>query len=221
MMETKIYKEVGQKMKPLIVSCNVTVDGFMAGPDNDLASLHAFMVDDPQQEDELAGRFGSVADTIVVGRQTFLDMAAHWTTVDSDMAAWLNTTPKVVLSTDSSFDVGVWENSTLAAGNGVEEVRRLKASTGGALVMFGGVQTIRSMVAADLVDEYWLKVSPKVLGRGSSMFSDVAERRALTQRRVLPLRHHRRGLRDVTRIGRSVPKKSRQDPSEHEGRANG
>jgi dihydrofolate reductase len=100
----------GQKRKPLIVSCNVTVDGFMAGPDNDLD----FIVDDPQLEDELAGKFRSVADTIVVGRQTFFDMAAHWTTADGDMAAWLNTTPKIVLSTDSNLDVSAWENSTLA-----------------------------------------------------------------------------------------------------------
>jgi hypothetical protein len=51
-------------MKPLIVFSDVTVDGFMAGPDNDLD----FMVDDPQLEDELTGMLMSVADTIVVGR---------------------------------------------------------------------------------------------------------------------------------------------------------
>lgn len=30
----------------------------------------------------------------------------------------MNTTPKVVLSTDNTFDVSAWENSTLAAGDG-------------------------------------------------------------------------------------------------------
>ena len=58
-------------MKPLIVFSDVTVDGFMAGPDNDLD----FMVDDPQLEDELTGMLMSVADTIVVGRKAFPDMA--------------------------------------------------------------------------------------------------------------------------------------------------
>lgn len=65
----------------------------------------------PEQENELAARFRSVADTIVVGRQTSFDMEAYWT-----------------------------------------KVRRLKSSAGGALVLFGGVQAIRSMSAADLVD---------------------------------------------------------------------
>ncbi|HEX6674995.1 MAG TPA: dihydrofolate reductase family protein [Actinomycetes bacterium] len=165
-------------MRPLIVYCDVTVDGFMAGPDNDLD----FLVDDPQLQAELTGMLMSVADTIVVGRGSFSAMAGYWTTADGDVAAWMNATPKVVLSTDSSYDVGAWENSTLAAGDGVDQVRRLKASSGGGLVTFGGVQTVRSLVAADLVDEYWLKFNPAIVGRGGSMFSDVVERRSLTLR---------------------------------------
>ena len=166
-------------MRPLIVSCNVTVDGFMSGSDNSLASLD-FIADDRQLEDELAEKFRSVADTIVVGRQTFLDMAAYWTTAAGEMAVWLNETAKVVLSTDSDFDTSVWQNSTLAPGDGVDQVRRLKEFSGGALVTFGGVQTLRSLVAADLVDEYGLKVSPTVVGQGRSVFADVVDRRALT-----------------------------------------
>jgi hypothetical protein len=57
-------------MKPLIVFSDVTVDGFMAGPDNDLG----FMVDDPELTDELTGKLMSVADGIVVGRTSFPEM---------------------------------------------------------------------------------------------------------------------------------------------------
>ena len=99
-------------MKPLIVSCNLTVDGFMSGPDNSLEFIL-----------ELAEKFGSIADSIVVGRQTFLDMAAYWPAVDSKMAAWLNNTPKLVLSTDRNLDVGAWKNANVAVGDGVEHIR--------------------------------------------------------------------------------------------------
>ena len=98
----------------------------MAGPDNDLD----FMVDAPRLEDELTGMLMTVADTIVVGREAFPDMAAHRTTADGDLAAWMNATPKVVPSTDSSYDISAWENSTPAAGDGLDQVRRLKASSG-------------------------------------------------------------------------------------------
>ena len=85
----------------------------MAGPDNDLG----FMADDPQLGDKLTGELRSVADTIIVGRKSLPEMAGYWTTADGELAAWMNATPKVVLSTDSGFDVGGWENSTLAAGD--------------------------------------------------------------------------------------------------------
>jgi dihydrofolate reductase len=98
----------------------------------------------------------------------------------------MNATPKVVLSSDAGFDVSSWENSTLASGDGVEQVRRLKESAGGSLVVFGGVQTVRSLVAADLVDEYWLKLNPVAVGRGGSMFSDLADSRSLKLRSARP-----------------------------------
>jgi dihydrofolate reductase len=114
------------KLRPLIVFSDVTVDGFMTGPDNDLG----YMLDDSELQDELTGMLMSVADTIIVGRRTFPEMGGYWTTANGRLADWMNTTPKVVLSTDGSFDVSSWMNSTLAAGDGLDQVRRLKASAG-------------------------------------------------------------------------------------------
>jgi len=48
-------------MRSLIVFSDVTLDGFMAGPDNDLE----FTVDDPQLTDELM----AVADLQIWGRR--------------------------------------------------------------------------------------------------------------------------------------------------------
>jgi dihydrofolate reductase len=173
-------------MRKLIISCNITVDGFMAGPGGGsppsipkmLSSLD-FIVDDPEQENDLAARFEEVADTIVFGRKTYVVMQDAWSPLDSRMAAWINGATKVVLSKNPEFDVSIWTNATLAAGDAVEQVRALKESSGGALVMFGGVQTIRAMVNAGLVDEYWLKISPVATGQGSSMFAELSERRNL------------------------------------------
>ncbi len=165
-------------MRPLIVFSDVTLDGFMAGPDNDLG----FMVDDPQLADVFTGELMTVADTMLWGRKSFTPSGAYWTAADGELAAWMNRTPKVVLSSDSDVDVSSWENSALAAGDGIDHVRRLKDSSGGSLVVFGGVQTVRSLVAADLVDEYWLKLNPTVVGRGGPMFADVGDPRTLTLR---------------------------------------
>jgi dihydrofolate reductase len=165
-------------MRRLIVNSRITLDGFMAGPDNDLD----FMTPDAQLDEEMTSRLMAVADTVVIGRKSFSVMAEHWMADGSEIAAWLNKTPKVVLSTDPALDVSAWSNSTLAAGDGAEQVRRLKATAGDALVVFGGVATVRGLVTAGLVDEYWLKITPVVVGHGGAMFSGLTSQQTLKLR---------------------------------------
>lgn len=159
-------------MRKLIVSCNTTADGFMAGPGGNLESL-SFIDHDPTLENDLADMFADSVDTIVVGSATYRDMAGYWPTAPGRMAEWLNATPKVVLSTDPDVDVSVWDKAVAAVGDPVEQVRQLKTAGGADVVAFGGVRTVRTLVAAGLVDEFWLKVSPIAIGAGESMFSEL------------------------------------------------
>ena len=54
-------------------------------------------------------------------------------------------------------------------------VEELKRMDGGALVVFGGVQTVRSLVGAGLVDEFWLKVNPVAIGQGGPVFAGLED----------------------------------------------
>lgn len=38
------------------------------------------------------------------------------------------------------------------------------------------------MIAADLVDDFWLKISPVAIGQGQSMFADLTEKRGFSLR---------------------------------------
>ena len=164
-------------MRNLILFADVTVDGFMAGPDNDLD----FMAGDEELAAELIAELMQAADTIVIGRKAFNDMAEFWPVADNPYAAWMNSTPKVVLS-NSLTDASSWENSTIASGEGVDEVKRLKRLPGRSLVVFGGVETVRRLVGAGMVDEYWLKVNPAAVGRGGPVFADLPSPVALRLR---------------------------------------
>jgi dihydrofolate reductase len=119
-------------MRPLIIFSDVSLDGFMAGPDNDLD----FMIEDEQLADEFTSELRAAADTIIFGRKSFHGSAAYWTAADGDLADWMNTTPKVILSTDPGLDVSLWNNSTTATDP--DQLRRLKESDGRAIVAFGG-----------------------------------------------------------------------------------
>jgi hypothetical protein len=50
-------------------------------------------------------------------------MAAYWPTATGPLAQWMNDTPKVVLS-NTAPDTSIWQNSTVATGDGTAEVER-------------------------------------------------------------------------------------------------
>jgi dihydrofolate reductase len=150
-----------------IVCADVTLDGFMTGPDNDLD----FMVDDDELDQVFMDELTPRADAIVVGRKAFIGgMAACWPTAAEPFAQWMNETPKVVLSS-TGVDVSQWENSSVASGDGVTHVKNLNTRPGRAIVVFGGAETVQRLVAAGLVDEFWLKVNPDATGRGGAVFA--------------------------------------------------
>jgi dihydrofolate reductase len=51
-------------------------------------------------------------------------------------------------------------------------VQELKKQPGKDLLVYGGVELVRSLVGLNLVDEYYLIVNPVAIGSGLSIFSD-------------------------------------------------
>ena len=65
-----------------------------------------------------------------------------------------------------------WRNSTILAGDPVDEVRALKAASGGDIVATGSITLCQTLIAAGLVDEYRLFIYPCVQGGGRRLFPD-------------------------------------------------
>jgi dihydrofolate reductase len=81
----------------------------------------------------------------------------------------MNEVPKVVFS--NSLASADWGETTIAAGDLVEAITRLKQErSGGYLLSHGGVRFARSLVETGLIDEYRLMVHPVVLGAGERLF---------------------------------------------------
>lgn len=62
-----------------------------------------------------------------------------------------------------------WRNSTVLSGDPVDEVRRLKTTAGGDIVLTGSITLAHELIAAGLVDEIRLFVYPAVQGRGRGL----------------------------------------------------
>ncbi len=66
-----------------------------------------------------------------------------------------------------------WAEPTVACGDLVEEVARLKEQPGDFIAALGGASFAQSLAAAGLIDEYRLVVHPVALGRGLPLFSGL------------------------------------------------
>jgi len=62
---------------------------------------------------------------------------------------------------------------TVARGDLVQEVVRLKEQPGNFILAHGGARFARSLVACGLIDEYRLVIHPVVLGQGQPLFTGL------------------------------------------------
>jgi dihydrofolate reductase len=173
-------------MAKLILQMQCSLDGFVCGPHGELA--WAFPDMDAEYRGWIVERLWR-ASAHLMGAVTYRDMAAHWPTSREAYAEPMNRIPKIVFS--SSIQLAEWERTEIiagdlaehdrpfgklqAGGDFAEHIARLKREREGELLAHGGVRFARSLIRSQLVDEYRLMVHPIALGRGRSIFADLAE----------------------------------------------
>jgi dihydrofolate reductase len=122
----------------------------------------------------------AATDTYLFGRKTYEHMASFWPTAPADdpFAKHLNATAKYVAST--TLESADWDNTTVIKGDVAEEVANLKRREGGNIAVLGSGELVQTLIAHDLVDEFFLVVDPLVLGGGKRLFRDVSGPMKLT-----------------------------------------
>jgi dihydrofolate reductase len=158
-------------MRTLTLGMNVSLDGFVATPEDGLDWMFPnFSPELMADTEKLLSGFGS----ILMGRVNYEGQAATWPTAEGPLADIMNGVEKVVFST--TLEKADWQNSRIATGAPEVEVARLKALDGPPLGASGGATFARYLSSHGLVDEYRLTVHPVFLGAGKPIF---AERTAL------------------------------------------
>ena len=116
------------------------------------------------------------ADAMVIGRTTYEGLAAVWPQM-ADIPGYeayahrMNTMPKYVASRTLSAPL-TW-NATLLDGDLADSVRDIKSSRTGNLIVTGGGELARDLMAQGLVDEVWFTVSPYLWPTGPRIFDDL------------------------------------------------
>jgi dihydrofolate reductase len=102
-----------------------------------------------------------------LGRKTFEIFAAYWPH-HKEEGAGINNAAKYVAS--NTLTKHEWNKSIFLKGNVVDEIRKVKQQEGPELQVHGSGNLIQTLLAHDLVDEFWLKIFPVTLGRGKRLF---------------------------------------------------
>ena len=167
-------------MGKIVVSENVTLDGVVQDP----AGAEGFArggwvgrVGERGREeaatvvlDEALG-----AEAQLFGRRTYEFLAARWPSRAGDLADRLNEMPKYVVS--STLKDPDWNNSTVLAGDVMQEVSKLKQELDGEIVVAGSIRLVRTLIDHDLVEELRLMIYPVVRGAGERLFGETSDQR--------------------------------------------
>ena len=114
---------------------------------------------------------------LLLGRRTYDIWAGYWPKQDDFIGKPFNKVTKYVVTHRAE---GLsWKTSVQIGGDVVEGLRRLKASDGPDLHIWGSSDVLQTLIAADLVDEYRLWIFPVVLGKGKRLFEDGVPPREL------------------------------------------
>lgn len=161
-------------MRRIIVLSFITLDGVMQAPggpqeDTDDGLKYGGWV--VPHFDEQGGQIMHEQMTkpldLLLGRRTYEIFASYWPTHESEWPGINSATKYVVSSTRTN---SLWDNTVFIKDNVVEAIRRLKQQDGPDLQVHGSGNLIQTLLAHDLVDEFWLKIFPVTLGTGKRLF---------------------------------------------------
>jgi dihydrofolate reductase len=160
-------------MRKLKLQMQITVDGFVAGPEGQLA----WMTTEAGDERLIAfiNHLTDTSDTILLGRKMTGGFVQYWEAITTKpdspeytFARKMVETPKVVFSRTVSQLPG--KNVRVENGDVREAVDRLKRQAGKDIIVYGGASFVSSLIQAGLIDEFNFFVNPVAIGNGMRVF---------------------------------------------------
>lgn len=120
------------------------------------------------EEGQLMGKaIGGVTD-VVIGRKLWEEWSQYWPSADDPFGQFINPARKHVVTSTLDADLG-W-NSTAIEGDPVDYLERLRLDGEGGIIVAGGIETVRSLFLAGVVDALTLTIHPAVTDEGRRLF---------------------------------------------------
>lgn len=162
-------------MRKLKLQVQMSVDGFVAGPNGEMDWMWIGEMDDAIYKDVI--ELADSCDLILLGRNMTADFIKHWENVldnhpesiEHPLAQRMVNIQKIVFSNSQASIKG--RNLETRAGDVATAVRELKQQPGKDIMVYGGAAFATSLINHDLVDEFYIFRRPVAIGRGLTIFN--------------------------------------------------
>ncbi len=175
-------------MRKLKLQVQMTIDGYIAGPNGEMDWMSQNWDDDLK---DYVTALTEHVDGILLGRKLAEGFIPYWASVAADennAEVWagkkFTDTPKVVFS--KTLEQSAWANTALAKGDIAAEVNKLKAQEGKDLIAYGGATFVSSLIEHGLIDEFHLFINPAAIGSGLAIFNAQTGRQNLKLVKATP-----------------------------------
>ena len=163
-------------MRKIIVLSFITLDAVMqgpGGPEEDTRNGFSYGGWTVPFFDEFLGevmgeQIGQPFD-LLLGRRTFDIFASYWPHHPEEGESINKATKYVASNTLTEHE---WGPSVFLNGDVAEKIKKLKQEDGPDLQVHGSGKLIQTLMKHDLVDEFWLKIFPVMLGSGQRLFEE-------------------------------------------------
>jgi dihydrofolate reductase len=160
-------------MKTLKLQMQVSIDGFVAGPEGQLDWMS---IDHDSKALDFINHLTDTSDTIIMGRKMSPGFLEYWEAVvdqkisspEYPFAKKMVDLPKIIFSKTQKTTTG--RNARVENGNLKEEILKLKNQPGKDIIVYGGAEFVSNLIEQDLIDEYYLFVNPTAIGKGLRIF---------------------------------------------------
>lgn len=116
------------------------------------------------------GKQMSMPFDLLLGRFTYDIFAGYWPKQKGQIASVFGKATKYVVS-NGVVDKS-WKETIQIEGDVVQKIKKLKNGDGPMLQVHGSSNLIQTLLAHDLVDEFWLKIYPVTLASGKRLFGE-------------------------------------------------
>jgi dihydrofolate reductase len=174
-------------MAKVVGDISVSLDGFVTGPDPDLAhglghgaeGLHTWAFDGDAIDAEVLADAVDATGVVIMGRRLFdiVDGPHGWTAEVGYGAAHAATPPVLVVTRIPPETVRLEDRFTFVVdGLGGAVSKGLAMADDRDVVVMGGAEVIRGCLDQGLLDELRLHLAPVVLGAGTPLWRDNVPR---------------------------------------------